>query len=826
MHDQPLDDLGYQELYLLILLINVDAQQTYDSNNDRDFQIIKNWFVGDYWQNNQACVSTKQFYIPQQQIQINISGIGQLIQYDYQILTYSSSQDTVIKVKGKTDDNSAINDSNQSLLTDMTSFPVSCRFSNYVHNITGSEGCLYCENNDKFNCKPDGCDVGFFLTFENMFIPNRNFCKRICPDGGTLLKSVIPTAYKCITCIQNCQICSDFNHCDQCMPGYALNPQNTCTMLPCPEGCQSCTDNKSCTSCLTGYTQKTNPNNNTLQYCQLNCLAGQYSFIKDNTQMTQECRSCIPLCQSCTGPSDCSNCQSGYGYNSQAAQCQIPCPSGCSSCTENKSCTSCLSGYTQETNPNDNTLQYCQMNCQTGYYSFINDNTLMSQECRQCIPLCQSCTGPNNCSNCQSGYGYNSQAQQCYCTEGCSYCDQNISCTLCNNGYTKTQNPSNTSQQYCKLNCPQGQYTVIKDQQIMSQEYKKFNKSTMSQIMPEPEPEQENPLDSGKNETPQLQLQSIQELNGVIMQQNKDSNQQIINSNKRKMENLNVIQTNIQIEKKESEQIEILRLDNQSQSESQPNQIPESLKNYVHQQPQLLELDQPEELKEQKQPQSQDENLNQNKYVNSNKFTVTTFQDQISASNLVNLDIKLTQNELMCIQKFQRLSLFVQFKILHTFFNTIYTYDPDLSRAIRFNLFYLRIIHSLCLSTVFDETYNISQQIIISIVSSIIIVAGVFLVTLVHKVTRIGQKLSALLMVCLLGFYYYVILAVVSNEEASYANSKYFSFFLIIGVDIIVIQSILSIIKISILKNILKHAIIFKLYSVFGLNKLIASLTI
>ncbi|KAL4483033.1 hypothetical protein ABPG74_019059 [Tetrahymena malaccensis] len=292
MHDQPLDDLGYQELYcisqqsddtkVLILLINVDAQQTYDSNNDRDFQIIKNWFVGDYWQNNQACVSTKQFYIPQQQIQINISGIGQLIQYDYQILTYSSSQDTVIKVKGKTDDNSAINDSNQSLLTDMTSFPVSCRFSNYVHNITGSgilnkptrslnltiqndsglikaifnikfvfsgylcnqEGCLYCENNDKFNCKPDGCDVGFFLTFENMFIPNRNFCKRICPDGGTLLKSVIPTAYKCITCIQNCQICSDFNHCDQCMPG-------------------------------------------------------------------------------CTGPSDCSNCQSGYGYNSQAAQCQI-----------------------------------------------------------------------------------------------------------------------------------------------------------------------------------------------------------------------------------------------------------------------------------------------------------------------------------------------------------------------------------------------------------------------------------------------------------------------------------------------------------------------
>ncbi|KAL4483034.1 hypothetical protein ABPG74_019060 [Tetrahymena malaccensis] len=314
---------------------------------------------------------------------------------------------------------------------------------------------------------------------------------------------------------------------------------------------------------------------------------------------------------------------------------------------------------------------------------------------------------------------------------------------------------------------------------------KKSNKPTISQIMPELEPQQENPLDSGKNETPQLQLQSIQELNGVIMQQNKNSNQQILSSNKRKRKNLNVTQTNIKIEKKESEQIEILRLDNQSQSESYPNQIPENLKNYVNQQPQIQELDQPEQLKEQNQPQSQDENLNQNKFVNSNKFTVTTFQDQISTSNLVNLDIKLTQNELMCIQKFKQLTLFVQFKVLHTFFNTIYTYDPDLSRPIRFNLFYLRIIHSLCLSTVFDENYNISQQIIISIVSSIIIVAGVFLVTLVHKVRRIGQKLSAFLMVCLLVFYYYVILAVVSSEEASYANSKYFSFFLIIGVDIV-----------------------------------------
>ncbi|KAL4460216.1 hypothetical protein ABPG73_022547 [Tetrahymena malaccensis] len=344
----------------------------------------------------------------------------------------------------------------------------------------------------------------------------------------------------------------------------------------------------------------------------------------------------------------------------------------------------------------------------------------------------------------------------------------------------------------------------------------------MSQIMPEPV--LENPPITEKNQTPSLKLQSIEELNQVIEKQRENQNQQILIKSKNQRQSVFNIQTNIKIEKKESQQIQL-------------NQIPESLDSFKNQQPQIFDLDKPYQLKEIDQPKflveknTNQDQLNelqeqQNQQINSNKITLTTFQDQNSVSNLINQGIKLTPYELECIKQFKKLSLLVQFKVLHAYFNVIYTYEPDLSRPIRFNLIYLRLVHSLCLSTVFDQSYNISQQIVISIVSSIIVVVGVFFVTIAHKIARIGQKLSAFFMVCLLLFYYYVILAVVSNEEPSYANSKYVSFFLVIGVDFVLVQSVLSLLKITILKNIQSHTIFYKLYSIFGLDKLVASLTI
>ncbi|EAS02184.2 REJ domain protein (macronuclear) [Tetrahymena thermophila SB210] len=360
---------------------------------------------------------------------------------------------------------------------------------------------------------------------------------------------------------------------------------------------------------------------------------------------------------------------------------------------------------------------------------------------------------------------------------------------------------------------------------------KKFNKTTISQIT-SMESEQQNPPISEKNQTPSLQIQSIQEFNGVIQQAKIQDQQGIINSNnqtRRKRQRFINTQTVFKNEKIESKCMDLLKLENQISTKQ-----PSLLKNLENQPLQLEEYVQSEQIQEFKQPNIQYEKLNQGQLIafqevqqdNSNKMTVSTFQYQSSKINLVNEDLKLKENEIQTIEKLKKLSLLVQFKVFHAYFNTIYTYEPSLSRAIRFNIIYLRVVHSLCLSTVFDESYNAIQKIIISIVSSIIVEVGVFLITIAHKITRIGQKLSTLFMVCLLLFYIYVILAVISNEEPSYANSKYAQFFLVIGVDFIFVQSMLALFKITILKNSQKNIIFYKLYAIFGLGKVVSSLTI
>ncbi|KAL4507735.1 hypothetical protein ABPG73_012423 [Tetrahymena malaccensis] len=347
--------------------------------------------------------------------------------------------------------------------------------------------------------------------------------------------------------------------------------------------------------------------------------------------------------------------------------------------------------------------------------------------------------------------------------------------------------------------------------------------------MPAPAPEQENPPISEKIQTPSLEIKSIQEINGVIQQKPQNQNQENLNKTmkRRKRQKFQNIQTIQRIENNQLNLIDVFGQDNQQQIKPQLNQMTETLNDLKNQPPQFFQQEKQQQIQDLVEPELLTQKISQvqlNK--NQSKITTSSFQEQSTTSILANKGIKLKEFELQCIQRFLNLQFFLQFRALHAFFNTIYTYEPDLSRPIRFNLVYLRVVHSLCLSTVFDESYNIQQQIIISVVSSIIIMVGVSLITVVHKIPRIGPKLSAFFMVCLLIFYYYVILAVVSNEESSYANSKYISFFLVIAIDFVLVQSTLSLFKISILRNVQNMILFYKLYTILGLDKFVASLTI
>ncbi|KAL4479325.1 hypothetical protein ABPG73_019307 [Tetrahymena malaccensis] len=208
--------------------------------------------------------------------------------------------------------------------------------------------------------------------------------------------------------------------------------------------------------------------------CIRNCGKGTYhSFYPSDFILVQYCYPCISNCQACNDDSTCNQCNPGYAYDSQNRACVLACTEGCSDCSQNEqSCAQCMNGYTMKTNPNNSSLQYCQKNCSGGQYAYVTNTTKMSQECRSCIPYCLSCNGSNDCSNCQSGYGYNPQNIQCaQCTEGCLLCDQNQSCSQCTTGYTQTTNPNNVSLQYCKKNCAVGQYTQVTNQQTMAQQY-------------------------------------------------------------------------------------------------------------------------------------------------------------------------------------------------------------------------------------------------------------------------------------------------------------------------------------------------------------------
>ncbi|KAL4468966.1 hypothetical protein ABPG73_019734 [Tetrahymena malaccensis] len=395
----------------LILLVNAQ-KVVYTTVFESD--IIQPWVKGAVYDTQTFCHGYfKTFIQKEKQFIFQIDNVGSFTEYNYSLDLTCFSNDLTVSYTADSSQNLQI-DNKQSISKDncpqerntrcgygrtvtlsthirqvkliiTSSTPDYC----YLHqldigfNFECVEGCFNCQ--DANNCKPDGCENGFTFMIRDAKIKNQQVCVRNCPNGCRSLKSDLMVFYVCKPYKQNCAFCKYYyDECSECLPGYFYNPQS--------------------------------------QICELSC------------------------------------------------------PQGCSSCSQNKSCTQCLQGFTQKTNPINSALQYCQKNCQQGQYNYLTDNNTMAQECRSCINNCLSCTSFDDCNNCQSGYGYSSQKKQCICTEGCSNCDQYISCTQCNNFYTQTQNPNNSSQQYCKKNCPQGQYSVITDQQTMAQQYTRIYK--------------------------------------------------------------------------------------------------------------------------------------------------------------------------------------------------------------------------------------------------------------------------------------------------------------------------------------------------------------
>ena len=165
---------------------------------------------------------------------------------------------------------------------------------------------------------------------------------------------------------------------------------------------------------------------NPLSDCKATCPSPGY--YQDTALRT--CPPCDPACLTCTGssPSACSSCNAQY-YSSGPNQCSA-CHPLCDGCTgpDSTSCSACASGKYAIDGTNT-----CVSACSDHAPNYYLDGSI----CKQCDPLCATCTGAGNslCSTCASSI-YSVQATTT-CVSLCSlyatnYFLDGTTCKPCN----------------------------------------------------------------------------------------------------------------------------------------------------------------------------------------------------------------------------------------------------------------------------------------------------------------------------------------------------------------------------------------------------------
>ncbi|KAL4449881.1 hypothetical protein ABPG74_015000 [Tetrahymena malaccensis] len=282
-------------------------------------------------------------------------------------------------------------------------------FKNQKLNICDAchDSCKTCFGPSNFEC--NSCKDGTYL--DN----SKNNCVPKCPTkyfGDS-------TSNICKECIENCDVCSDDQKCQQCSVGYFLlngqclsqcpikffNDINTQSCIKCAYTCLTCfnSTDQGCLTCI-DETFKNTDNNSCLY--ENECPSGRYP-----DRDTLKCESCFSTCAECVGKSEnqCKKCiQNRLLYKGECLkECPrntfkfddecIDCDPSCATCFGSTSfkCLTCSSGFLQEGS--------CVEQCEKNYYP-ANKNG--QKVCLQCHEECSKCNGPdsNNCTECPSEF--------------------------------------------------------------------------------------------------------------------------------------------------------------------------------------------------------------------------------------------------------------------------------------------------------------------------------------------------------------------------------------------------------------------------------------
>ena len=272
-------------------------------------------------------------------------------------------------------------------------------------------------------------------------------CVASCPALG----AYCAVSGVCTPCTNpQCLACGPPSYCTSCnTAGYYLSSDHDC--LPCFWSCATCSDGSStsCTSCPADRYEYL-PSGGKFQ-CVYPCP------LRYATVGTQ-CIACTDShCIRCSPQSTCSLCDDGF-YVTGSNTCGT-CHASCATCINGLAtgCSSCNSGYYQYLKQSDGTFQ-CITTCPTSYVA-------VNGICMPCNdPNCLSCSAPDFCTSCSSGYFLNVNLTCVNCDTSCSSCVTETpgGCTACATGLIKRRVlPTSTGPIFfCVATCPDG-YAVV-----------------------------------------------------------------------------------------------------------------------------------------------------------------------------------------------------------------------------------------------------------------------------------------------------------------------------------------------------------------------------
>ncbi|KAL4473375.1 hypothetical protein ABPG72_015618 [Tetrahymena utriculariae] len=218
-------------------------------------------------------------------------------------------------------------------------------------------------------------------------------------------------------------------------------------------------------------------------------------------------------------------------------------------------------------------------------------------------------------------------------------------------------------------------------------------------------------------------------------------------------------------------------------------------------------------------------------YQNSNNSVVKKGKRDRKANKQNGLII---QNDLQQEQKekINKISSFKYYAHFHEFLSVFLVFNYEVSRAVRFVLFYLRYQHSLAISILFGFDKTFVQKIFISIASSLIILIFSIFIEVLLTTNSFLKKVGVFLSILQAAFYVYVIISIISGDDPQSSNKFFITYIQFLVTEILVIQVLTALIFGVIAKNIINkqnedeedQVFFYKLFNLFKLNIIIQAL--